>query len=129
MTISTVLGLEINTEQSGWWEFSESFRRFSDNFEVKMYSTKLSWNHGLGPHFLGGVWAMTQKTFWTMAQDPQKYKLWVMSQNTQKYVWAMAQTPQKYNIWAYRVPWSCQTGLGQIGFGEFTKEPKCLSHG
>ena len=54
MTISTVLGLEINTEQSGWWEFSESFRRFSDNFEVKMYSTKLSWNHGLGPHFLGG---------------------------------------------------------------------------
>ena len=39
-----------------------------------------------------------------------------MSQNTQKYVWAMAQTPQKYNIWAYRVPWSCQTGLGQIGF-------------
>ena len=42
MTISTVLGFETNTEQSGWWEFLESFSRFSDNFEVNMCSTKQS---------------------------------------------------------------------------------------
>ena len=72
MTISTVLGLETNTEQSGWWEFSESFRRFSDNFEVKMCSTKLSWNHGLGPHFFGGGLSHDSENFLNHGSRPPK---------------------------------------------------------